>query len=605
MLISISNSQKILIHKIINYADIFFSLYALVSTVFLIGFYLNDWWFNFFSYSVNLIIAAFLVSRLINLVIALDLLLYVKDKWFEYLMAFLLLGQMVFGVLDTSVWGTILPGFEVKQLMIINLAVVNLFLFFSNVVSLLRYNYLIARLQLNPATIFAISFLLIILIGSLFLMMPRATYLEHKIRYIDALFTATSAVCVTGLVSVDPAVTFTPLGKLIVISLIQVGGLGVMSITSLFAAFFAGGLSVKARILMKEALSNASISNIKSLVAKIIFYTLAIEFIGSLFLFKYLGGSFLNFDVNLYYNAAFHAISAFCNAGFSVYSTNLMDTNVCNPGFLYTICVLITLGGLGFAVLVDITNFINPFTPSKPKGLKLQLTTKIVLVTTLSLTFGGAIFFYFWEYQNYVPIGRQTWMSDLSYANYQNKLNIAHSMLLSVTCRTAGFTSTPPELLSYPTVFLMIFLMFVGASPASTGGGIKTTTFAFAIVSVKNLVLGKQRVELFNREISREVVIKSFKIIVIALLLVFIGSFLIIMFEPDKRPIDIVFEVTSAFGTVGLSRNLTGLMSDASKIVLISLMFIGRIGVINFLTSFYTPKPEPRYRLPIEEINVG
>lgn len=601
----ISNTNKTLINKVINFIDIFISLYALVSIIALIGFYLSDSWFKVFYYSVNFIIGLFILERIVNLIIANDKIQILKLKWFEYVMSLLMSFHLIFGALDYNLLGVILPNLEFKQLTIVYLAIIHILLFFSNLINLLRYNHLISKIQLNPGAIFGISFLILILSGTFLLLMPRATYLEHRLSFIDALFTSTSAVCVTGLIVTDTATTFTPLGKLIIIFLIQIGGLGVMSITSLFAAFFAGGLSIKARILMKEALSSLSISNIKSLILKIIGFTFFIEFIGSIFLYFYSGGSYKYLDIELYYEALFHSISAFCNAGFSVYTPNLMQWQVLNPGYLYTISTLIVLGGLGFAVLLDITNYLNPLAKSKPKGLKLMTTTKIVLITTGLLIVSGAVFFYFWEFLHYVPPGKDNLMSNPNFEYIQSKLNFVHSIFLSVTARTAGFNTIPIENLSYPAVFFMFFLMFIGASPGSTGGGVKTTTFALSLIAIKNMILAKSRTELFNKEIGKDTIIKSYKIILLSLILIFVASFFLIILEPDKNPIDLIFEAVSAFATVGLSRNITFYLSDSSKIIIILLMFIGRIGVVNFITSFYNPKPEPKYKLPTEEINVG
>lgn len=601
----ISNKSKNLISKIIANIDTFIAVYALVSFLALIGFYLDDWWYNFYGYSTNVILSIFISSRVFLFYVSNDKVEYFKSNWFENLISIFMLTHLMFGIIDEELLQIFFPELNYKQLSIIYLAVIHIFLIFSNIVILLRYNHLIAKIKIHPGAIFSLSFLFIILTGTFLLMMPRATFLETRLTFLDALFTSTSAVCVTGLIVQDTATTFTPLGKLIILFLIQVGGLGIMSITSLFAALLAGGLSIKARMLMKEALSSLNINDIKTLILKIILYTLVIELIGAIILYFSSDGTLVNFDLELFYSAIFHSVSAFCNAGFSLYSNGLMNQKLQGFSYMYTISFLIILGGIGFNVLLDITNLINPYSKKRPIGHSLNISTKIVLISTFILIVGGTISFYFLDFFPLEP--EYKIMTDTSSYNefLKSKYNVAHAFFMSVTCRTAGFNTVPIEGLSAGGVLIAIFLMFIGASPGSTGGGIKTTTFFISFMSVINLILGKNRSEIFKKEIGRDSIIKSYKVIIASLFFAFFGTFILVIFEPDKNPLDLAFEAVSAMSTVGLSRNLTYFVGDGSKVVLILLMFIGRIGIINFITSFYTPKPESNYKLPVEEINVG
>jgi potassium uptake TrkH family protein len=422
-------------------------------------------------------------------------------------------------------------------------------------------------------------------------MLPRATDSSIGISFVDALFTSTSAVCVTGLTSVDTAKVFTPLGKVIIISLIQVGGLGVMTLTTFFAFLLAGGLSIKARVIMRELLSHENIDEVKSLLMKILLYTVVVECIGAVILYFNTASALSAIDHKAFYYAIFHAVSAFCNAGFSLYSENLMHKDVLNNyAYLSTIMLLIVVGGIGFLTQSNLIQFFK----SKRKNRKLLLTvnTKIILITTACLIFIGSGLLYFVEPFSFNPhlSGFERWM---------------HSMFLSVTARTAGYNSVPTELLSNTSTMIMIMLMWIGASPGSTGGGIKTTTFALVIKTLLSVIQGKERVEIFKREIPADNLKQAFLVFICSILVLGFSCTLLVYIEPNKDPLSLIFEAVSAIGTVGLSRNLTFYLGDGAKIVLTLLMFIGRVGVLTFFLSLYKPKHEPRYRLPNETIMVG
>jgi potassium uptake TrkH family protein len=430
--------------------------------------------------------------------------------------------------------------------------------------------------------------------------MPQST--TSPITFTDAIFTSTSAVCVTGLTVVDTATRYSPLGRLIIMGLIQVGGIGVMTITSFFGFFFKETSSFREQTLLRDYLSEDSYSGILKTLIKVILIVFAIEIVGSCIIFysMYLHGMGITFDNARF--AVFHSVSAFCNAGFSTMTDNLYDLRFRENYFLHiTIANLIILGGLGFPVFLNLYSFIKEQTirlweyamRNKPfihRVGMINFNTKIVLITTLLLLVFGTVVFYFLE-------------AGATQKGVDTHGRIAMSYFLSVTPRTAGFNTVNMEMLTKPTLLITIFLMWVGASPVSTGGGIKTSTFTIAFLNVIRIIRGKNHIETMHREIHEYSVNKAFSIIVVSLFLIAVGSFTIFLMDGDKGLLRIVFECFSAFGTVGLSINLTPFLSIGSKWVLIALMFMGRMGIVTLLLSISQSsiKSAP-YRYPKENI---
>lgn len=452
----------------------------------------------------------------------------------------------------------------------------------------------------NPAQIFMVSFALIILSGTFLLLMPQST--TSPITFTDAIFTSTSAVCVTGLTVVDTATRFTPLGRLIILGLIQVGGIGVMTITSFFGFFFKETSTFREQMLLRDYLSEDSFNGILRTLIKIILIVFSIEIVGAVIIFysMYLQGLGTSFD-NVRF-AVFHSVSAFCNAGFSTMTDNLYDFRIRENYFLhYTIANLVIIGGLGFPVFINIYSYFRDSAirlweylfrqkPFIHRVGMITFNTKIVLITTFVLIIFGTVVFYFLE-------------SGATQSSADTSGRIAMSYFLSITPRTAGFNTINMEMLTKPTLLILIFLMWVGASPVSTGGGIKTSTFTIAFLNIIRIIRGKNHIEILHREIHEYSVNKAFAIIVVSLLLIFTGSFAIFMMDGEKGLLRIVFESFSAFSTVGLSINLTSFLSTGSKWVLIALMFMGRMGMMTMLlTMSPSATKSVAYRYPKENI---
>ncbi len=436
----------------------------------------------------------------------------------------------------------------------------------------------LSNIKIHPALIFSLSFLIIILIGSGLLMLPRTH--SGQLSYLDSLFTSVSAVCVTGLIVVDTATAFTTLGKIIILCLIQIGGLGIMTFTVFFGYIFtSSGSSFRNRLLLKEIFSSESLSNLFKLLVKIILITFLTEAAGALIIYVSLDWEA---EERVMFSI-FHAVSAFCNAGFSTLPDGLYSPAVRYNNYVQiSVALLVILGGIGFPVLVNVYSAFKRTLitlvrkikrsriPVKPG--KKNISTRLVLYTTTILIVAGAGLYYYFE-------------SDASLKGVDNTRKIVASFFASVSARTAGFNMVDISLWSYPTVFLMIILMWIGASPGSTGGGIKTTTFALACMSAWNSIRGRERLKLGNREIGSKTISRVLTIIFLSIAVITTGFFCLLLAEPDKNPIHLLFECVSAFGTVGLSLANTGSFSEAGKIIIIFLMFIGRIGPLTLFTG--------------------
>lgn len=465
--------------------------------------------------------------------------------------------------------------------------------------ALSRFLSRIYHSNIDASRLFIYSFLFIILMGSFLLMLPQAT--TSPIRYIDAAFTATSAVCVTGLVSLDTASQFTDLGKFIILILIQIGGLGVMTFTSFFALFMSDSGSLHEQNVLGTMVVSKTFSRLLKSLYAVFIVTILFEFIGALLIFHYTpSGMFSSVSERIEFSI-FHAVSAFCNAGFSTVSGGLMHGElITNYPVQLTVAFLIIFGGLGFYVISNyldfyklaLQNFWRHYIKHKPRIVKprvLYFNSRIAVVTSSILLIGGTLLFYFLEYNNTLSehTGFGKWVS---------------AFFCAVTPRTAGFNMIDYSALMLPTILLTIFLMWVGASPGSTGGGIKTTTFAISFLNVISVGRGNRTITILNREVSSNSIRKAMVVVFFSIMIVMFATFLLSIFEPNASLSSLMFEAFSAFGTVGLSMNLTPLLSDGSKIVLITLMFIGRIGIITLVFGLIRERKFVNYRLPEEEV---
>ncbi len=445
----------------------------------------------------------------------------------------------------------------------------------------------ISQWRLTPYQVLVLGFAGLILSGSFLLTLPLATQSGQGTPFIDALFTATSAVCVTGLVVVDTGTHYSSFGHTVIILLIQAGGLGIMAMSTLFALLIGKKIRLKERLLMQEALNQLTVSGVVRLTIYIIKITLMIEFIGGTILalrwYPELGLK------GIYYGY-WHAISAFCNAGFDLFGsvsgpfsgiTAYVDDIVVN----LTIAGLIILGGIGFAVMHDVWT-------SRSFG-KCSMHSKIVLITSAVLIISGSLLIYWFEYSN---------PDTLKPLSTQGK--ILSSFFQSVTPRTAGYNTLDISKLYDGTLFLMIIFMFIGASPASTGGGIKTSTTAVLLLAIWALIRGRSDAECFGRRIPKEFIYKAFSVMFISFILVVIVTMALTITERVSF-ISVLFEVTSAFGTVGLSTGITPTLSTAGKVWLIITMFAGRVGPVTLALAIAMRSRKAQLQYPDGKIIIG
>jgi trk system potassium uptake protein TrkH len=424
--------------------------------------------------------------------------------------------------------------------------------------------------KMHPGTILLSSYLVTIGVGTFLLLLPVST-VSGTISFVDAIFTATSAVCVTGLIVVDTGSYFTLFGQHIILALIQLGGLGVMTISVTIFLMIGRQVSFKQRMAMQDLFAHTPREDIIQLVKSILWFTVIVELSGTVLLTLHWAKQY-PFTKALYI-AVFHSVSAFCNAGFSLFAKSFMDYT--SDVFLnIIICSLIVLGGIGFPVVYDI--YKTAFR-SQGKRVKLSVQTKTVLITTVVLIIAGTVVF--WSVEH-----------NASIHGYSFAGRFLTSLFQSVTCRTAGFNTINIATLGNATLAFMIFLMYVGASPGSCGGGIKTTTLAILGKFVWSRMRNKIRVNMFKKSIPKDTVVKSRSLVLISMTIITTALFLLLLNTPGNpypsvhhsQFLSYLFEVVSAFGTVGLSMGATTQLTCPGKLLIITLMLIGRVGVLTF-----------------------
>ena len=453
-------------------------------------------------------------------------------------------------------------------------------------------------MKLQPAQIIILGFIILIILGSILLSLPVATRSGKPLHYLDALFTSTSAVCVTGLVVADTGIVFSLFGQIVIILLIQAGGLGVMTVMSFAFLLIGKRITLSDRMVIKETFNEFDLSGLVKVILKVLKVTLAAELLGAVLLATRFIPAF-GIDKGIYFSL-FHAISAFCNAGFDIlgpvskaYASFSMFSS--DPVVVLTLSFLIVSGGLGFVV---ISQMLSPTRIRKKE--KLSRYTKLVLTITTVLILLGFVAVFSFEQNNPKTLGNMS---------FGNKL--LNGLFQAVTPRTAGFATIDQGLMLPVTKFIVILLMFIGASPAGTGGGIKTTTFAVVLLFLLASAHGKQDVTVLDRRVAVETVRRALTITLLAFVVVAAACFAMLGIEGQRGDMftfeNIIFEVVSAFGTVGLSTGLTPSLSMASRIILIFVMFAGRVGLMTLVVGLAvrSRKDNTNIRYPEERFMVG
>lgn len=465
--------------------------------------------------------------------------------------------------------------------------------------------YAIEKQTLHPALAFVLSFFILICIGTMLLLLPLAT--KSGISFIDALFTSTSAVCVTGLAIMDTGRDFTFFGQFVILMLIQLGGLGMLTFTNLFGLFFRGSGSYRNRLMLKDMINATDMGDTFSTLVRIIVFTFAIEAVGAVIIYYAVAPAMAGQEGRLFF-AIFHAVSAFCNAGFSTLSNSLYE-----QGFRYNyslhlaVAALIILGGIGYSVFNNYytylkilvrQNYHRLFRPGQDyvyRKPNISVNTRIVLFTTLSLLAVGTLAFYVLEYDNTLS-GHSGWGK------------LATAFFGAVTPRTAGFNTVDTAALALPTLMIYFLLMWVGASPGSTGGGVKTTTFAISLMNIYQQVLGHDRIIFGWKQIPERALQRATALILLSLIGIGGTVFSVMCFDGHLGLLPVAFECISAYSTVGLSMGITASLSSASKLTIVLAMFIGRVSFLTLLIGIarqFVPRRHNPLRYPEEDILIN
>jgi trk system potassium uptake protein TrkH len=568
---------------------------VVASFVLLFGFHeplLQAW----FLYTVQVVLlSVFVAEKVIRMFNAVSKSEFVRANWFE-IPLLLLLGITVIGA---GRWyaPTKPESAEVRHF------AVGLYLVVQVIAKLCRTSINMAASGKNPTRTLIASFLVLIFSGAGLLMLPAASAEgKESLSFVDALFTATSGTCVTGLIVKDTGRDFSMMGQMVILVLIQLGGLGIVVFGAVFALLLGQAFSLRESVAMQDLLSARTVSRIGNMIAFIFVSTILIEAVGALSLLGMWTG-----DVhNKWFYSIFHAISAFCNAGFSLFSNSFVDYNRCWQVFL-VICPLIVLGGLGFSVLYDLVNiaadrikrffkkrFYKQYRLSMEAPKRMRLQTKIVLSVSAILILSGA--FAILLFERYA-----------AGAGSRVENTITNALFQSVTARTAGFNTVDIAAMSPSSKFILILLMFIGGSPGSTAGGIKTVTLAVIVMTTIAALRKRREVELFRRSVRVVVVGRAVTVTLLFVTVLFSGTLALSITENSNcfTMSDIMFEAASALGTVGLTTGITSLLTTGGKLIIIAMMLIGRLGPLTLLAALTFNLKPVRYNYPQEAVIVG
>jgi len=519
---------------------------------------------------------------------------YLRRTWFEGILVLfiILMGLFYLIVGQQRIYGFFAQR-GMEQFPDLSILFIQFYVFIMVLLETAKAGQYIDRIKIGPAGLLALSFLILIAFGTAMLLLPEMT-VDHHIQPVDALFISTSASCVTGLSTVDISNYFTFKGQVVILILIQLGGINIISFATFFALFYTGAEGLKQQSLLKELLDTSGLSDARRILKRIILYSFTIEIAGSIILCQLWEKDLsIASPGGVGFAALFHAVSSFNNAGFSIFPNGLMFEPVrMNLASHWIIAILIVLGGIGFSVLQEIFNFKLLLTKLRTAWKHFQVQTKIVLATTVCLIILGALGVFLLEY---------------NHSLYGLKLSdkITTVFFQSITARTAGYNTVNIGALSQATLFLLIILMFIGASPGGTGGGIKTTTFLTLIKASIATIRGKKRLEAFKHTISFETVDKAYSVALLSLILIVTGTFVLTVLQPDFSFTSILFEEVSAFGTVGLTMGITPFLTSASKMVIIITMYAGKVGTLTLAIAFLKKASFKDYAYPKANIMIG
>jgi len=574
------------IQKITGYVTQGMGIVAFFSLFLNYGFHLSPAWLVRFVVMDEFIALLFVVILLTNFIISDKKWNFIKQSPFELILMIL----FIVSIITEEIISIEEPHYLLKRSTSHNFIklyfiIIQIYIAINGIIALAKTREKWLYRSLSPARIVVFSYLIVIFLGTLILKLPKATY--EDIKWIDAFFTSASAVCITGLTTLNISKVFTLEGQVFILILIQLGGLGIITLTSFVALFVQRGLRLRDQLIVQELFDSENFSSLTSIVKAIIAITFLSELAGATglyFLWKDLNMS----DFERLFASAFHSISAYCNAGFSIFPAGFESAGLkFNNLSMILVMALIVAGGIGFYTYSDIFRIGS----GKKNGrLHLLLQTRIILVSTLILILLGATLI--WVLQS------RQW-TDMSLGQ-----QILNSFFLSVTARTAGFSTVSVAGLAVPALMIMLFLMYIGGAPNSSSGGIKITTMVTVFASIRAYITGKNKVEIGWNNIPVRTIRRALIVVLMSFVLVFIALFILSVTE-DQDFLNLLFETISAFGNVGLSRGITPDLSNTGKIIISMVMFAGRIGLFTFAVAMTEEREDNGYNFPESNIMVG
>lgn len=574
------------INTIIGFITPIFGIIAFVSLFLKYGFHLSDRAIANLLILDEIIAAVFVLTLLVKFIISDTKWKYVRQSPFEFGLLLLFVVSIVFEeIISIEEPHYLIRRATSHSFIKLYFVIIQIYIVINGIISLAKTQEKWLFFSLNPARILMLSYVFVIVAGVLMLKLPKATY--SGISWIDAFFTSTSSVCITGLSTVNISQIFTMEGQIVILLLIQLGGLGIITLTSFIALFIQQGFRLKDQIIVQEILDNENLSNLTSILKAIVAITFVSEIIGAIGL--YFSWSNLGLpEFERIFNAVFHSVSAYCNAGFSTFSNGFETAGYSFSSLsLIMIMLLIVFGGLGFYTYSDLLH-IGEIRMVRKHGLTLQ--SKIILIGTLVLILFGAGMIWITQHDQWkgLPLGQQ----------------LLQSFFTSITSRTAGFSIVSVGELAIPTLMVIILLMYIGGAPNSTSGGVKMTSVMILLSSLRTFIRGKTRVEIGWNTIPMRTVRRVFIVFTVSIFLIF--TVLFVMSWTEKQSfVDILFEIVSAFGTVGLSRGITPDLSVTGKLLISLVMFAGRIGLFSFAVAMSEVKDDTSYTFPETTIMVG
>ncbi len=570
------------------------SLMAVAALIYYHGFNHTDANKHVIFNVIKLFYGFFLLNFVLKIFFTLDRVQFIKDHMVETILllivAYDIISHYLFGI---PLLYKVFTAINLKHLNTIYTLSIQFYLLLLVFIEFIRNYKDFNSIKIKPATLFTSSFVVLILGGAFLLSLPAMNTTGRFLNITDALFLSASASCVTGLSPIDISTFFNSKGHFVLMILIQLGGIGILTFASFFATFLKKGISLKHENALKSFTDSENLSGAHGLLRPIIFFTLAFETLAAIGIYSLWGNTPFHSEEQRIFHSVFHAVSAFNNAGFSLYSDGLHTVGLRGLYILHLMfAITIFFGSLGFPAFKDMFGREHIRQRMAQPWRRWKLSTRIAFFTSVLLVVLGAVFFYLLE-QNNTLKGMKPVEAAIT------------SIFQSITTRTAGFNTVNIGDMHLTSIFLMLFLMFIGASSGSTGGGIKTSTFVILFVALWGTVKGKRHYSLGKRNIPKDIMLKAFSIFIFSATFIFIVIFALLFTDGDKPLITLIFETISAFATVGLSMGITPNLSDAGKIILVITMFAGRVGLLSLALTLSKEDENLSYRYPDTHIMIG